>query len=135
MTPIEEARATLARLQQERVEIAANIAVYEEAIKAMERRDSILMGWARDGLIPQAQATLARLEQAEKDQALPRPVWIRAPEKEYVITKVTPARVYLRVVGESDEQQWQRATGYRYSSPYGARFDVAATVAAWEQSR
>ncbi|MFA5801245.1 MAG: hypothetical protein WC911_02085 [Thermoleophilia bacterium] len=130
MTPIEEARATIARLQQERVDIAANIAAHQMSIEALERRDSILMGWSRDGLIPQAQAKLARLEQTEKDQALPRPVWIHAPKDEYVITRVTPARVYLREVGNSDEQPWQRATGYRY--PYGARFDVPATLAAWE---
>lgn len=68
----------------------------------------------------------------EKDEELPSPVMADGIKAEWVISRVTPKRIYIRKKGNINEDYFDKVTGkpnYAWCTP----LDVDATIAAWEE--
>ena len=90
--------------------------------------------WESGGLIRIALAAWKQADATERDKRLPRVIWKRDPkfgEKELVLVKATPKRLFVRGIGWPHCSQYDRSTGMRAGradTGHGGIIDVAKTL-------
>lgn len=82
------------------------------------------------GLIHTLRSNLAAAKLRESDATLPRVVFVKRgygfSDGEYVVSRVTPKRIFIRQVGHSDVDQFHR-DGAAVRSWIGTAIDIPAT--------
>lgn len=134
--PIAEIKADLSaaivRLKEIDAEIARIEGLWKERATLSDRH-------GRYGKIALLKNELSEARRLADDANRPIPVWIREQrgDERYVITRITPKRIYMRYAGHERENIFHRSTGNQYD--WGSsRLDVDATIVRfreWEASQ
>lgn len=134
MNEVEQAQAELDSLKSEWTYLQQERKHLEDTLKEIEARSKELHNiWLADGLIYQAERRLAKAQlKAEDENArlvvwkAGQPHWTR--DRQYVVSKVTPKRIYIRAKG-NDRAEFYGRDGIKPNRPvtsYG-QIDIEAT--------
>lgn len=128
-------RAELQALRAEEAKLVSDSEELSAKLRTVNTRLQELRGsWCQGGLIKQAHSDYKRAEARERDKQLPRVVWQREPEhseKELVLVKATPKRLFVRGIGCPHCSQYDRSTGLRAGRADNGRsgiIDVSKTL-------
>lgn len=132
--PSHEVEAELRALRKEAAALKIEIAEIKEAMKEKQTRLEQLTGgvWTKDyTLIDKKKGELESAKRWEADAGKPAIVWLVAPslwgndENEFIVSRVTPKRIYIRKRGDSHETIYNRDGTAQYGS---AVINVEATL-------
>jgi len=113
---LNEARQLLKKYQEEYAKlIKRREQLDKERVKVNNRLQMLVNPWSRRGAIRDAERRVQLAELRIKSENLRKVEWcksgFRQREFEYVVTRVTPKRIYIRRKNQERETFYQRETG------------------------
>jgi hypothetical protein len=137
-----ELKAELEELTRESNVLATEAKELEQRLKVIEDRKNDLDGsrLGYRGLIKGKIAEIEEAESREKDEACPRPIWIKPPtmffttDKVLVVSRITKKRITLKEIG-GREVHFSKETGTTVYDDYTydrVKLDVNATINTWD---
>lgn len=134
-----EARERLQSLKDEHATLSRRAKVLEAESSAVDKRLRELAGTYYDRSyckISSAESDVKNAEERLRRESLPLAVWKEQPkygDRDVVVTRATPKRIYVGAVDGTREDYYDITTGMRScGSSYGV-LDVPATLASIEQ--
>lgn len=135
MSEVDRLKAEWESLRAEELRLAADAERLTMQLRTITDRLRELRGhWNDIGAVKYACNKWQQAVSRERDKSLPRVIWAREPkygEKELVLVKATPKRLFVRRIGDACYQQYDRSTGMRVGRPnsgFSGIIDVAKTL-------